>query len=115
MNRNLLSDLSLKPYQDLIGVFKFQPKRLVRIMWISCSTIHDRESCEFLSSNGATVDMPAVAAVENARHEGIQEFRERNAAELERARADSENGRNAFFGRAPGDGWLKPECDFERR
>jgi uncharacterized protein len=95
---NLLSDLSLKPYQDLIGVFKFQPRRLARLMWRSCSSIHDRESCEFLSSNGATVDMAAVAAVENERHEGIQEFRERNAAELDRARAASEQRRNAVLG-----------------
>jgi hypothetical protein len=107
---NLLSGLSLKPYQDLVGVFKFQPKRLVRIMWTSCSTIHDRDSCEFLSSNGATVDMSAVAAVENARHEGIQEFRERNAAELDQARADSENRRNAFLGALQAMGGSNPNA-----
>jgi TPR repeat protein len=95
---NLLSDLNLKPYQNLIGVFKFQPRRLARLMWRSCSTIHDRESCEFLSSYGATVDMAAVTAVENERHEGIQEFRARNAAELDRARAASEDRRNAVLG-----------------
>jgi TPR repeat protein len=95
---NLLDNLNLKPYQDLVRVFKFQPKRLARIMWRSCTTIHDRESCEFLSSNDATVDMSAVVAAENERHEGIQESRERNAAELERSRAESENRRNAFLG-----------------
>jgi TPR repeat protein len=94
----LLSELSLKPYRDLIGVFKFQPRRLARLMWRSCTTIHDRESCEFLSSNGATVDMAAVAAVENERHEGIQEFRERTAAEADRSRAASEERRNAVLG-----------------
>jgi hypothetical protein len=106
----LLNDLSLKPYLDLIGVFKSQPRRLARLMWESCTSIHDRESCEFLASNGATVDMAAVAAVENERHEGIQEFRAKNAAEAERARAASEERRNSILGALQAMGGSNPNA-----
>jgi hypothetical protein len=83
---------------DPYVAYKFQPERLVQLMWKSCTTVHDRNSCEFLSSNGANVDMAAVEQAENDRHDAIEENRERNREEFARAQADSEARRDALFG-----------------
>jgi len=82
---------------DPVKLFGFEPRRLVRIMYTSCSLIHDRESCAFLQSFGATVDMAAVDRAESERHEALQEFRAKSARELEEARAESAAYRNALL------------------
>jgi hypothetical protein len=79
------------------SVFASAPQDLLEMMRQSCKSIHDRESCEYLESQGETVDMAAVAEEENERHEAIQENRESNIADLDQARAQSEARRNALF------------------
>jgi TPR repeat protein len=97
MDGQFFRDTNLKSSSDVIAVYSGEPHRLARMMWNSCTTIHDRESCEFLQSNGATVDMAAVGQMENARSEGIEEFRAQRKAENEQAQADAEARRNAIF------------------
>lgn len=83
---------------DPVITYELQPERLIQLMWTSCSTVHDRPSCEFLSSNGATVDMAAVEQAENDRHDAIEENRERNQEEMQEAQAASEARRDALLG-----------------
>lgn len=89
---------TLKSYGALTQVFRGEPQRLVRLMFQSCTTIHDRDSCSFLQQNGANVDMAAVEQAENERHEALEEFRAERRADSERERAAAEERRNAIFG-----------------
>ncbi len=92
------------PVNGCIGIalanrdhFANDPEILASMARKSCSSIHDRASCEYLASLGETVDMAAVAEAEAEQHESIAENREENDSSLEQARADAESRRNALI------------------
>lgn len=86
------------PYSVAEDAFTFEPLRLVRLMWKSCGTVHDRESCTFLQQLGAHVDMAAVDEAENKESQGLEENRAAKTVRLEQAQAAAEARRNAIFG-----------------
>src|ERR1700739_521015 len=88
---------NLRPYRTPVEAFQGEPERLARLMWRSCRTIHDRDSCAFLQSLGATVDMGVVREAENQEHDALQDYRAENRAKWDRTVAESEARRNTIF------------------
>jgi TPR repeat protein len=78
--------------------FRFEPERLAKILWQSCTTVHDRPSCAFLQSEGAHIDMGAVDQAEQERSQAIENYRAEKRAAFELSRADSVARRNAVLG-----------------
>jgi TPR repeat protein len=78
--------------------FRSEPERLAKILWQSCTTIHDRPSCAFLQSEGAHVDMGAVDRAEQERTQALENYRAEKRAAFEQSRADSVTRRNAVLG-----------------
>lgn len=80
------------------SVYASDPQRLVHMARKTCDTIHDRDACQFLSAQGAAVDMAAVAQAESDRHEATVEYRAQRAADLAQSQADSAAHRDAILG-----------------
>jgi TPR repeat protein len=77
--------------------FRSEPERLAKILWQSCTTIHDRPSCAFLQSEGAHVDMGAVDRAEQERTQALANYRAEKRAAFEQSRADSVARRDAVL------------------
>jgi hypothetical protein len=79
------------------SVYASDPQRLTVMARQACNTIHDRDACEYLLSQGQRVDMNAVAQAESDRHQAHLEFNRQVEADSERAKADAQASRNAIF------------------
>ena len=79
------------------NLYSSEPQRLIRMARQACNSIHDRDSCEFLSGQGQRVDMNAVVTAENDRGEANREFSRQAEADSERAKADAQASRNRIF------------------